>query len=116
VVFHSDGDIRMILPSLISEGVNAIQPLDALAGMDVLELKEQFGDRLAFMGNVPNKSVLPRGTPGDIAACVREKLMAGMGGGYILDSSHSIAGDVPPSNFEAMLEAGRKYGRYPLRD
>jgi hypothetical protein len=114
VVFHSDGDIRMILPSLIREGVNAIQPLDALAGMDVLELKEQYGDRLAFMGNVPNKSVLPRGTTGDVVATVKEKLLAGIGGGYILGSSHSIAGDVPPENFEAMLEAGNKYGRYPL--
>ncbi|MBU7005004.1 MAG: hypothetical protein HXS50_05515 [Theionarchaea archaeon] len=115
VVFHSDGDIRMILPYFIREGVNAIQPLDALAGMDVLELKERYGDRLAFMGNVPNKGVLPRGTPGDVAARVREKLLAGLGGGYILGSSHSIAGDVPPENFEAMLEAGRKYGRYPLQ-
>ena len=113
VVFHSDGDIRSLLPHFIREGVNAIQPLDALAGMDVLELKEIHGDRLAFMGNVPNKGVLPRGTPLDVARTVREKLLAGMGGGYILGSSHSIAGDVPPENFEALLEAGRRYGKYP---
>jgi uroporphyrinogen decarboxylase len=114
VVFHSDGDIRLLVPSFLREGVNAIQPLDALAGMDVVKLKEQYGDRLAFMGNVPNKTVLPRGTPGDVAETVKEKLLAGMGGGYILGSSHSIAGDVPPDNFDAMLEAARRYGRYPL--
>ena len=114
VVFHSDGDIRPLIPHFIREGVNAIQPLDALAGMDVLELKGLYGHRLAFMGNVPNKTVLPRGTPADVASTVREKLLAGMGGGYILGSSHSVAGDVPPGNFDAMLLAARRYGKYPL--
>ncbi len=115
VMFHSDGDIRLLIPYMIKEGVGAIQPLDALAGMDVLELKEQYGDRLAFMGNIPNKTVLPKGTPEEVAGEVRRKLIAGEGGGYILGSSHSIADDVPPANFEAMLEAGRKFGRYPLK-
>jgi uroporphyrinogen decarboxylase len=114
VIFHSDGDIRLIIPSMIEEGVTALQPLDAMAGLDVVRLKEEYGDRLAFIGNVPNKTLLPRGTPRDIALDVRRRLQAGEGGGYILGSSHSIAEDVPPSNFEAMLRAGRKYGRYPL--
>jgi uroporphyrinogen decarboxylase len=68
---------------------------------------------LAFMGNIPNKTVLPRGTPAEIAAEVRRKLVAGEGGGYVLGSSHSVAADVPPENFEAMVAAARKYGRYP---
>ncbi len=114
VMFHSDGDIRPLIPMMLGEGVTAIQPLDALAGMDVLELKEKYGDRLAFMGNIPNKSVLPRGTPEEVASEVRRKLVAGQGGGYILASSHSIAEDVPPDNFDAMLRAGRRFGRYPL--
>ncbi len=113
VVFHSDGDIRLLIPQMIEEGVTALQPLDALAGMDAIELKEEYGDRLAFMGNIPNKTVLPRGTPAEVASEVKRKLVAGEGGGYILGSSHSVAADVPPENFEAMVAAARRYGRYP---
>ena len=113
VIFHSDGDLRLLIPHMLKEGITAIQPLDAFAGMDVLELKEKYGDRLAFMGNIPNKTVLPHGTPDQVVEEVKRKLAAGQGGGYILGSSHSIAGDVPPENFEAMLAAGRKFGRYP---
>jgi len=113
VAFHSDGDIRPLLPMMVREGVSAIQPLDASAGMDVLELKDRYGDALAFMGNIPNKTVLLKGTPSQVASEVKRKLAAGQGGGYVLGSSHSISGDVPIENFEAMLEAGRRYGGYP---
>lgn len=113
VAFHSDGDVRLLLPAMIREGVSAIQPLDASAGMDVLELKDRYGDVLAYMGNIPNKTVLLRGTPSQVASEVRRKLAAGQGGGYVLGSSHSISGDVPVENFEAMLVAGRRYGIYP---
>jgi uroporphyrinogen-III decarboxylase len=112
VIFHSDGDITRLIPYLIDEGVSAIQPLDAFAGMDVLELKERYGDVLAFMGNIPNKTLLPRGTPGQVAEEVKRKLVAGAGGGYILGSAHSVASDVPPDNFDAMVAAAKKYGRH----
>jgi uroporphyrinogen decarboxylase len=37
------------------------------------------------------------------------------GGGFLLSSANSITNYVPLPNFNAMLEATRKYGRYPIR-
>ena len=34
------------------------------------------------------------------------------GGKYILASSHSITNDIPPENFDAMLQALWDHGRY----
>lgn len=39
VIFHSDGDIRAVLDDLIEIGVDAINPLEAKANMDLRELR-----------------------------------------------------------------------------
>ena len=38
-----------------------------------------------------------------------------VGGGLILSSSNTIHRGVKPENFVAMVEAARKYGKYPLQ-
>ena len=52
IVYHSDGDIRKVIPLLIDAGVRCIQPLESKANMDLLELKREYGDRLVLMGGV----------------------------------------------------------------
>lgn len=36
------------------------------------------------------------------------------GGGYMVASSNSIHSGVNPRNFLAMIDATKKYGRYPI--
>jgi Uroporphyrinogen decarboxylase (URO-D) len=50
--FHSDGDIRKIIPLLIEGGFDCLHPVDTPAGMDLYELKRDFGDKITFMGHV----------------------------------------------------------------
>ena len=50
--FHSDGDIRKVIELLIEAGYDCIHPVDTQAGLNLYELKEQFGERLSFMGHV----------------------------------------------------------------
>jgi hypothetical protein len=50
--FHSDGDIRKIIGSLIEAGYQCIHPVDATSGLDVYDLRAEFGDRISFMGHV----------------------------------------------------------------
>lgn len=114
IAYHSDGDIREAIPYLIEAGVDAIQPLEARAGMDVVELKESWGQQLAFIGNVDNTGVLPSGSKGQIKSEVLRKLAAAKGGGYIVGSSHSIGDDVPIENYEYFRELVEHHGRYPL--
>lgn len=50
--FHSDGDTRAIIESLIGAGYDCIHPVDNQAGLDLYELKKTFGNRVSFMGHV----------------------------------------------------------------
>jgi uroporphyrinogen decarboxylase len=113
-IFHSDGDIRPVIPDLIELGVNAIHPIEP-KGMDIAELKRDYGDRLCLIGNLDLCYTLPRGTPEEVAAEVKLRIsQAGPGGGYCVSSANSVTEYVPLRNFEAMVEATFKYGEYPL--
>ncbi len=113
VILHTDGDVRPILPDFIDAGITALQPIDAIAGMNVLELKPLYGDEIAFMGNIDNSNTLPFGSTQDVRREVEQKIaVAGQGGGYVCGSSHSVPDSVPVENYLTLVDTVRKYGRY----
>ena len=113
-LFHSDGDLRPIIDDLIACGFNALQPVEP-KGMDIAELKRDYGDRLCLVGNIDLGSTLTLGTPDDVRAEVRERIrVVAPGGGYCVGSSNTVTNYVPLMNFMAMLEATFEYGRYPI--
>ena len=82
--------------------------------MDIFKAKEKYGDKFTLIGNVPLE-MLPHGTAQDIEAYVKKLLLiCAPGGGYMLASGHSITYSVSLENYEAMREAHRKYGTYPI--
>ena len=116
VIFHSDGYIKPIVPDLVEAGVDAIAPVDSLAGMDLRGLKEAYGSRLAFVGGIDVENVLRMGSVEDVRRCVLESLKAaGTGGGLILGtSSEEIFDTLPLENVLAMIETTLECGRYPI--
>jgi uroporphyrinogen decarboxylase len=114
---HTDGNIWPILPMMVEAGIDALDPIEPIAGMDIGEVKARYGDRIAVIGNVDCTEVLSRGTKDDVVRAVKETIKkASPGGGHILASSNSIHPAVKPENYKAMLEAGREFGRYPIGD
>ncbi len=112
---HTDGNIWPILDTMIAAGIDAIDPLEPIAGMDIGEVKDAWGDRIAVCGNVDCGELLSRGTPEQVVEAVKETIAkASPGGGHILASSNSIHPAVKPENYRAMVEAGREFGAYPL--
>lgn len=112
---HTDGNIWSILPDMVEAGIDAIDPLEPVAGMDIGEAKRRFGDRIALVGNVDCTGLLPHGTPTEVEEAVKETIAkASPAGGHILASSNSIHPAVRPENYRAMAEAGRRWGAYPL--
>ncbi len=114
VVFHSDGNILPLLEMIVDAGVDAIQPVEPKAGMDLLALRRRYGDRLALIGGLDNAYVLPSGDRGRIAVDLERVLAAGREGGLIV-GSHSIGPDVPVAAYEYLIELEEARGRYPLR-
>ena len=112
---HSDGNIRPLLGSLVDAGIDGIDPVDPLGGMDLGEIKREWGGRIAIKGNVDCVELLVRGTPEGVERAVRDCICAaGPGGGYVCSTSNSIHQGVCHDLYAAMVEAIRKHGQYPL--
>ena len=114
-VKHCDGNLWPILDDMIDAGIDAINPLEPVAGMKVGEVKERYGGRLTIMGNIDCADLLCNGTEEDVERAVRTCIRdGGQNGGLIVSSSNSIHSGVNPRNYLAMIRAVHEYGRYPL--
>lgn len=114
---HTDGNIWLIFDLILETGVDAIDPLDPVAGMDLGEAKAKYGGKVCLMGNVDCGNLLSWGTKDEVHEAVKECIRkAGKGGGYICKSSNSIHNAVNPENYVEMIKAIREYGKYPLED
>jgi uroporphyrinogen decarboxylase len=116
VIKHTDGNLWPIIDMIVDSGIDCLDPIDPIAGMDLAEVKKRFGGRVALKGNVDCSHLMTLGTPADVAAATRAALRAGApGGGYILSSSNSIHSTVRPENYVALMQTLRELGRYPIR-
>jgi len=112
---HTDGNLWSIMDMIVDTGIDALDPIEPIAGMDIGKVKELYSDRIALIGNIDCTELLTHGTTDDVVEAVKETIAkAGVGGGYILASSNSIHPAVNPENYRAMAKAAREFGRYPL--
>jgi len=115
VIKHTDGAIMPLLDLILDSGIDCLDPIDPIAGMDIEAIKRDYGDRIALKGNVDCAHTLTFGSEKQVVeetkAVIRK---AAHGGGLILSSSNSIHSAVKPGNYLAMWNALRMYGKYPI--
>ncbi len=106
----TDGNLWPVIDDfLIGCEVDAYLEVDLSAGMDLKGLKERFGDRILFFGNMDPGRILSFSTPEEIRALTFEILDAGWGsGGHIFCTSNAITASVPLVNYLAMVNAYRE--------
>lgn len=113
LIFHSDGDLEMIMADLIDIGIDMLQPIDPTC-MDIFAVKQKYGDKIALAGNVSNQ-ILAEGTPAEICEYVKELIKrCGPGGGYFVGSGNSVPDWAQYENYMAMRETVLKHGQYPI--
>lgn len=105
VVLHSCGNITEALPLIVSAGFDALNPMEAKAGCDVVAFARKHGGRLAFVGGM-NALILESGD----RARIREEVarlcneLKGIGARYVFGSDHSISPNVKLSDFQYAIE------------
>ena len=114
VIYHGCGNVNRIFEDFAELGIDAYNPLEAKAGLDVVDLRRRFGHRIGFCGNM-DVALWANGTKEELRAAVLTKLNAAKGGGFIFQSDHSVPSNVPPENYEYVLNLVRKHGVYPLQ-
>jgi len=112
VILHSCGNVAPLIEFFIEEGIDCLQPLEVKAGMDLIELKKKYGDRIAFMGGIDVRA-MAADDPKVIEEEIRRKFeVAKVGGGYIYHSDHSVPNNVSFEQYKRVMELVRKYGQY----
>ena len=107
---HSCGNCEPIFNDLIECGLEVLNPLEAKSGLDVCQLKEEYGTRLCFYGNIDVRSMV-KNTPECEHEIKRKLLCFKQGGGYIYHSDHSIPPEVSLAQYYKVLEFVRRYGK-----
>jgi uroporphyrinogen decarboxylase len=107
---HSCGDVNPFVPELVEMGLDALNPMEVKAGMDPVELKKMFGDRLVLHGGV--NAVL-----WDDVEAIEAEMQAVIpvlkeGGGYIFASDHSIPSSVSLEDMRHVVVLYKELGAY----
>ena len=113
VIYHGCGNASVVFEDMIEAGVDMYNPLEAKAGLDVVDLKRRFGRRLGFNGNI-NVQALETNDRGKVRREVLRKLNAAKGGGFIFQSDHSVPDTVDFETYDYAMELVREHGKYPL--
>jgi uroporphyrinogen decarboxylase len=113
VIYHGCGNATAILDDFVEMGLDAYNPLEAKAGMDVVKLRKRYGHRLGFCGNMDVLAWANAPLP-ELRKIVLTKLNAAKGGGYIFQSDHSVPSNVSAERYQYVVDLVRKHGTYPL--
>ncbi len=113
VIYHGCGNVSRIFEDFIEIGVDAYNPLEAKAGLDVVDLRRRYGHGIGFCGNM-DVQLWAAGDRQELRAAVLRKLNAAKGGGFIFQSDHSVPSNVPGESYDYVVQLVRKHGVYPL--
>jgi len=99
----SDGDMRPVIDAFLDAGVNVMHPCEPAAGMDVVEIREQYGSRLALVGGL-DKHVIRRSREEIVAELERKIPPMVRTGGCVLGLDHRIPNGTPIANYRFYVE------------
>lgn len=110
----TDGNIEAILDDLLDCGINSLHPMEAAAGMDIVAVRQQYGDRLAMRGGI-DKFVLNQDK-----AAIRQELEYKMQplmrqGGCVFGLDHRIVNGTPLEKYRYYVDLGRELLGLPPR-
>ena len=107
VLFHSDGNLYGILDGLVEAGIDGLNPIEILAGMDVGEVHRRWS-HLFLVGGIDVSHLLPFGRPDQVRDAVW-RAIHDADGRIMIGSSTELHDGVPLANFIAMRDAVLTY-------
>lgn len=113
LIYHGCGNAEAVFNDIIECGIDGYHSLEVKAGIDVINLKKKYKNRLSYIGNIDCRDILP-GSKENLKKDVLRKLNAAKGGGYIPSADHSVPSNVSVENYDYFINLIREYGKYPL--
>jgi uroporphyrinogen decarboxylase len=112
VIMHSCGYVEPLVGGMIEAGIDCLQVIEIKAGMDLLKLYRDYGDRLSFMGGIDVREIYSNDFA-RVDAELEAKIPVVKGNyGYALHSDHSIPNTVDFETYGHFVEKGLALGTY----
>jgi uroporphyrinogen decarboxylase len=109
IMLDCDGHIHDIAPVWVEAGIDSTTPIEAMAGNDIVRLREELGHDMSFLGGI-DKTKIARG--GKVLEKEFESKVPQLieDGGYIPCCDHGIPPDVSYQNYCHFVSLLKKYG------
>ncbi len=112
VIVHSCGFVEPLLPDMIEAGMDMLQVIEVKAGMDLLRIHKNYGEKIGLMGGIDVRALYSN----DFSVIDRElesKIpFVKEGFGFALHSDHSIPCTVNVESYRHFIEKGLELGTY----
>ncbi|GHU39541.1 hypothetical protein FACS1894105_14300 [Clostridia bacterium] len=112
VMVHSCGYVYPLLPHMIEAGMDGLQVIEIKAGMDLLKIHKEYGDKIALMGGIDVRALYTNDR-----AIIDKELEAKIpivkqGFAYMLHSDHSIPNTVDYDTYRYFVDRALEMGGY----
>jgi len=107
-MFHSDGDLTEIMPDLMATGIDGLNPIEVVAGMDLGEVKRLYGDKIFLAGGIDISQLMSKGTPDEVREACRAAIDVASPG-YFIGSTTELDNGSKLENILAMVETAWEY-------
>jgi hypothetical protein len=103
-LFHSDGNVMEVMDDLIASGIDGLNPIETVAGMNLSEVNRLYGDKIFFAGGIDMSQLLSYGTPEEVYKVSKEAIKTASPG-YFIGSTTELDNSSRLENIFAMLNA-----------
>jgi uroporphyrinogen decarboxylase len=110
---HNDGYIMPILDDLVTMGIEILHPLQISAGMNLVQVKQQYGDRLTIHGGLYLARLLPDAPEQVLVDSIRSVMESlKPNGGFIFNTEHFVPETVDLSRLELAYQTALRSASY----
>ena len=112
VIMHSCGYVAPLIPGVLEAGIDCLQVIEVKAGMDLVRLYKDYGDRLSFFGGIDVRKLYTN-DKAQIEQELKSKIPeVKKNFGYVLHSDHSIPDQVEYESYRFFVDKGLELGTY----
>lgn len=107
-LFHSDGYLMDIMDDLIEAGIDGLNPIETVAGMNLKEIKQQYGKKIFLTGGIDMSQLMATGTPEEVRESCKNAIKDAYPG-YFIGSTTETDNSVKIENIIALYEVATNF-------
>lgn len=105
-LFHSDGYLMEVMDDLVATGIDGLNPIETVAGMDLREVRQKY-PQLFLAGGIDMSQLLSNGTPEEVRQVCRQAIRDASPG-FLMGSTTEADNSCRVENLVAMYEVAHE--------